>query len=163
MSLLHWLAYLSLSLPLYISGNRDALSLLLACLGGALINNILKIYFHRVRPEWEHWVIAHGFSFPSGHSIISTAFYGMLGYLIWVHLKEQGKPANYVFIITSVIIVCIGLSRIYLGVHYATDVLGGFTVGGIWLLSTRLWPCNGCASANKNRNNSLVCSFFNMK
>lgn len=114
----------------------DAMSLLTASLGGALVNEGLKLCFRRARPDWEHWVVEHGYSFPSGHSMVSTAFFGMVGYLIWMHLKEQGKPAGYVLVLTALLIICIGLSRIYLGVHYVTDVLGGFTAGAIWLLFT---------------------------
>lgn len=114
----------------------DAVSLLTASMGGALLNEGLKLCFRRARPDWEHWVVEHGYSFPSGHSMVSTAFFGMIGYLIWVHLKEQGRRAGYVLVLSAVLIICIGLSRIYLGVHYVTDVLGGFTAGAIWLLFT---------------------------
>ena len=66
-----------------------------------------------------------GYSFPSGHSIVSMAFYGFLIYLIYKNI--QNKYLKWILcIILSILIILIGISRIYLGVHYASDVIGGF-------------------------------------
>lgn len=113
----------------------DAISLAIALIGSSLFNEVMKHLIQRARPAWEHWVHASGYSFPSGHSMVSMSFYGMLGYIIWLHLKEQGKPAAYVLVLTLLLIICIGLSRIYLGVHFVTDVLAGYAAGAVWLLA----------------------------
>lgn len=100
----------------------------------ALVNFILKNIIQRTRPLEEFRLIKEsGFSFPSGHSITSMVFYGFLIYLVSEFVKN--KKVKYVLtILFSILIVLIGLSRVYLGVHYITDVLGGFTLGLIFLI-----------------------------
>jgi len=75
----------------------------------------------------------HGYSFPSGHSMISAAFYGFLIYLIYKKVKNK-KLKITLIIVLSILIVSIGISRIYLGVHYTSDVLAGFTVSVSYLI-----------------------------
>lgn len=70
----------------------DAFGLLVALGGSYTLNLLIKNLIQRTRPSWEHWVVESGYSFPSGHSMASIAFYGMLGYLIWLHRKERGGP-----------------------------------------------------------------------
>jgi len=101
--------------------------------GGWLLNTVLKHTFHRTRPDIQHLIEVGGYSFPSGHAMISTAFYGMLGYLLWLNLRERAKPAWPVVIITPCLIFFIGGSRVYLGVHFPSDVIAGFAAGGAWL------------------------------
>lgn len=101
--------------------------------GGWVLNTVLKDIFHRSRPDIRHLVEVGGYSFPSGHAMISAAFYGMLGYLLWLNLRERSKPSWYVVVITIALIFAIGISRIYLGVHFPSDVFAGFAAGGIWL------------------------------
>lgn len=101
--------------------------------GGWLLNTVLRAVFHRTRPEIQHLVEAGGYSFPSGHAMVSVAFYGMLGYLLWLNLRERSIPAWYVPVLTVCLIVSIGISRIYLGVHFPSDVIAGFAAGGAWL------------------------------
>ena len=92
-----------------------------------LLNQGLKLFFQRERPlEWMI-VSEKGFSFPSGHAMVSSAFYGVLIYLIWKTNIEK-KSKIILTIILSLLILFIGLSRIYLGVHYASDVIAGFTI-----------------------------------
>lgn len=110
--------------------------LLAASLSGELLLEvILKQIFLRPRPSITHWVVATGYSFPSGHSMRSAAFYGMLGYLLYIELKHRNKRAWYIPITTIVVIIAIGFSRIYLGVHYPTDVIGGYLIGGCWAVT----------------------------
>lgn len=110
--------------------------LLAVCLaGGWLLNTVLKEVFHRSRPDIQHLVEAGGYSFPSGHAMIATAFYGMLGYLIWSNLRQRSKPSWYVMLLTFCLVAAIGASRVYLGVHYPSDVIAGFAAGGVWLLA----------------------------
>lgn len=105
--------------------------MLAICLSGAwMLNEVLKSVFQRTRPEWMHLVAASGYSFPSGHAMISVAFYGFLGYILWQ--KRQGGPWVLAGLALATLI---GISRVYLGVHYPTDVLAGFLIGGAWLIS----------------------------
>lgn len=108
---------------------------LLMVLGGAeLLNLILKLSFHRARPEFG-FVHLDTYSFPSGHAMISTATYGAVAYLAWSSLR--GRPARVLLLAgAAVLVALIGFSRLYLGVHYLSDVLGGVTGGCFWLATS---------------------------
>lgn len=111
------------------------LQLLLATVvGAALLNVVLKNIFLRSRPDNPlAFIRATGFSFPSGHAMISIAFYGVLIFLIFPNLKSWvGKTLLIIGWIA--LFGLIGFSRLYLGVHYLTDVLGGWSAGLMWLL-----------------------------
>ena len=112
---------------------RDAVFLLLGLGGSGLLDAALKLHFKRVRPDvpWA-FVAEHSFSFPSGHSVGAVVLYGTLTYLLWSHLRTVWLRA--VVITTALLLVIgIGLSRVYLGVHYPTDIAAGYAVGLIWL------------------------------
>lgn len=98
----------------------------------ALSNIALKKVFDRARPTEEHLVVIESLSYPSGHAMSAMAFYGFLIYLLY-----QIKMNNIVRVLLSVVfallILFIGLSRIYLGVHFPSDVAGGFIAGLIWV------------------------------
>ena len=113
----------------------DALPAAVMLAGTWLLNNLLKTIFQRTRPDTLHLVAVGGFSFPSGHAMIATAFYGMLGYIMWSHLLHGSKPAWYVLLLTFCLVIAIGVSRVYLGVHYPSDVVAGFAAGGVCLLA----------------------------
>jgi len=100
-------------------------------LASSIINEVFKIIFHRERPDILRMVDITGFSFPSGHSMIGFCFYGYIAYFLWSNWRSVWRYAA-VFIL-SALILSIGISRIYLGVHYASDVLGGFSAGLAWL------------------------------
>lgn len=100
-------------------------------LAAAGMNLLFKVFFHRARPEILVLVHATGYSFPSGHSMVSVAFYGYLIYLSVILLQKPWKQLSSLLL--SMLIFFIGLSRIYLGVHYASDVVGGFLAGLAWL------------------------------
>lgn len=102
-------------------------------IGVRQLNSLLKSIFERPRPELEHLVHVSSESFPSGHSMNSIAFFGFLAYLLHLKLKGTGRPFRWVWISAVVLIGLIGLSRVYLGVHYPLDVIGGFLAGGAWL------------------------------
>ena len=89
------------------------------------INQLLKRIIERPRPEGFRIVEELGYSFPSGHSMVSMAFYGFFIYLIYN--KVQNRYIKWISIsLLTLLIILIGISRIYLGVHYASDVLAGF-------------------------------------
>ena len=95
-----------------------------------LLNQLLKCVFRRLRPI--NGIISEsGYSFPSGHSMVSMAFYGFLIYLLY---KSNFKYKNIFIGLLIVLILLIGISRIYLGVHYPTDVFGGFLLSISYLL-----------------------------
>lgn len=97
-----------------------------------ILNRILKFIIARPRPEVLRIVQENGYSFPSGHSMVATGFYGFLIYLVYKNIKN--KKIKYPLIaILSILILLIGISRIYLGAHYATDVIGGWIIGIIYL------------------------------
>lgn len=98
-----------------------------------ILNNLIKIIFMRVRPDINPLVIETSYSFPSGHSMISMAFYGYLIYIIYTH-KNNIKFKWILVTILSILIFLIGISRIYLGVHYTSDVIGGFSFSIAYLI-----------------------------
>lgn len=96
------------------------------------INQLLKRIVQRPRPEGFRIVEEIGYSFPSGHSMVSMAFYGLFIYFIYNNVKN--KYLKWMFIlILSTLIILIGISRIYLGVHYASDVIAGFCLSICYL------------------------------
>lgn len=99
---------------------------------GALFNQILKYLFVRERPDLLQLVKVSGYSFPSGHSMNSMIFYGFFIYFILRNMKHRGKYA--IAGALGLLVLFIGISRIYLGVHYASDVLAGFLTGLGWLI-----------------------------
>jgi undecaprenyl-diphosphatase len=104
-----------------------------ALLGGGLLDGMLKEIFQRPRPTWDAPIlVARGFSFPSGHAMGSLVAYGMLAYVVWLQL---GRPRARVALAGCILllVLLIGLSRMYLGVHYFSDVIAGYAAGTVWL------------------------------
>ena len=92
----------------------------------------LKLMFMRQRPVDPLLYEADGYSFPSGHAVMSVAFYGVLIYICSITI--QSKAMRWiVYVMLSLLILCIGFSRIYLRVHYASDVIAGLIIGLVWL------------------------------
>lgn len=91
-----------------------------------LINLIIKMVVHRDRPLDIGLIIETSYSFPSGHAMVSMAFYGFLIYLIYNKVKNHRKKFFYCTFL-GLLILFIGFSRIYLGVHYTSDVLAGYS------------------------------------
>ena len=98
-----------------------------------ILNQMLKIILKRPRPTEFIIINEKGYSFPSGHSMISMAFYGLLIYLIYKKIKNKYLKATLI-IILLLLILAIGISRIYLGVHYVSDVIGGFLISISYLI-----------------------------
>ncbi|WP_085831282.1 phosphatase PAP2 family protein [Collinsella vaginalis] len=98
----------------------------------SLLNVGLKALVQRPRPVGFRLIEETGFSFPSGHSMMAMAFFGLIVWLIW-HYERDRRQRLLLSGAFAVVIVMIGVSRIYLGVHYASDVIGGFAAALIWL------------------------------
>ena len=98
-----------------------------------ILNALLKAIVQRPRPEGFRLVAESGYSFPSGHSMVAMAFFGLLIWMIWRYHKRDAMRVVWCALF-GLVIVMVGVSRIYLGVHYASDVLAGFCVSIIWLV-----------------------------
>ena len=98
-----------------------------------LANQSIKLIIKRERPTGFRLIEMTGYSFPSGHAMVSMAFYGLLIY-IYKHLITNKIVRNTLIIINIIIIILIGISRVYLGVHYLSDVITGYSISIIYLL-----------------------------
>ena len=98
-----------------------------------VLNIVLKLIFMRDRPYDLMIINESGYSFPSGHAMAALGFYGFIIYLIW-HFNLSKKAKIIFTILIAILILLIGVSRIYLGVHYASDVLAGYMVSTIYLI-----------------------------
>jgi undecaprenyl-diphosphatase len=124
---------------LAISSKWGALAFLLAAtLGGLILSTLLKDSFHRPRPDVVPWMSqALTSSFPSGHSLNSAVVYLTLGSLL-ARLVAQRRLKLYFLGVALLLTFLVGISRVYMGVHYPTDVLAGWSVGVVWALSCSL-------------------------
>lgn len=109
---------------------RQLVVLAVTCGGGALLNVALKQAFHRTRPSFASEFAMTSWSFPSGHAMDSLIGYGLFAYLLSVRFPRARK---LILVAAAVLVVLIGYARIYLGVHYLSDVVAGYAAGLIWL------------------------------
>lgn len=106
---------------------------LIALAGGQVLNWLLKDLFARPRPVFQNPLVTEvNYSFPSGHAMMSLITYGLLAYFAVLGLRNRGSRA-LVIASAAFLVLMIGLSRIYLGVHYFSDVVGGYAAAGVWL------------------------------
>src|SRR5919107_1873729 len=106
---------------------------LAAVFGSAALNQLLKALFGRPRPYFEHPLVSEtSYSFPSGHAMESLVLYGMLAYFAVLTLKTW-RSRTAIVLGTALLVLLIGFSRMYLGVHYFSDVVAGYAAGGVWL------------------------------
>jgi membrane-associated phospholipid phosphatase len=111
----------------------DAVFVALAFVGAQVLSNGMKLGFRRDRPFFSDPLATEStFSFPSGHALVSLAVYGALALLLARRLSTNRSRA-LLFAATAVLVAAIGFSRLYLGVHFLSDVLAGFTAGVAWL------------------------------
>jgi undecaprenyl-diphosphatase len=108
-----------------------------AIIGSAVLNQILKQVFHRVRPNFHRLIDIAGFSFPSGHAMNAFTVYVIISFLLWRHINSKWGRSLLIFF-STVMILAIGISRIYLGVHYPSDIIGGYLASGFWL-TVAIW------------------------
>ena len=128
-----FLITLTIVLLVLIKNKKIGISIFSNLVIVTILNQLLKAILQRPRPTEYRIVEETGYSFPSGHSMVSMAFYGYLIYLIYKYVKN--KYIKWISIVLLSILVCsIGISRIYLGVHYTSDVLGGFLISMSYLV-----------------------------
>lgn len=109
-----------------------------ALLGVGLSTHFGKTYFSRARPADVAYYSVDHFSFPSGHATTAMALYGLIAYFLFRHYHRHPKRLMIIWI-AAVVIGSIGFSRIYLGVHFLSDVLAGYLLGVLWLLAGISW------------------------
>ena len=128
-----FLIILTIVLFILIKNKKIGVSIFLNLVLITILNQLLKRILQRPRPTEYRIIEETGYSFPSGHSMVSMAFYGYLIYLIYKYVKN--KYVKWISIVLLSILICsIGVSRIYLGVHYTSDVLGGFFISISYLI-----------------------------
>ncbi len=108
----------------------------------------LKLFFAKPRPQlWHQLIVETSSSFPSGHALGSMVVYGFLAYLL---ATEFPRSARLIYTVMTGLILLIGLSRLYLGVHWLTDVIAGYLVGFLWVITCiSILKCN-LSSHNEN-------------
>ncbi|QHT63039.1 phosphatase PAP2 family protein [Paenibacillus lycopersici] len=131
---------------LVLKHRKELVLLLGGMLGSTLLNNALKPIYRRDRPDIHRIVEEHGYGYPSGHSMAAFSFYFLVAYLLWRHLPNRGWRAALIAF-SAAMTASIGVSRIYLGVHYPTDVLAGYWLSACWIMLCirlfRLWVRTG--------------------
>ena len=132
------LLVLLLAVAAFAPGRRPGWCCAVNLLLVVVLNQVLKFVIQRPRPDGFRLASASGFSFPSGHSMVAMAFFGLLAWFVWRYEKDRRQRA-FLLVAFAFVIVMIGVSRVYLGVHYASDVIGGFCLSIVWLaLYTRI-------------------------
>lgn len=125
------------AVALYLWHRGDILLLwnwLGANVGGKAIEYVLKSTVHRSRPQYAAaYLYGHSYSFPSGHTMGSTVCYLLLAHFIASRPTATSRTRSIAFSVAAAVVIAVGFSRLYLGVHYPSDVLGGFTAGVAWL------------------------------
>lgn len=115
---------------------------------------LLKGLFDRARPSVPLLFEAKGLSFPSGHALMSVTFYGLLIYMTFKSVKNPALKWTLISLLILLIII-IGSSRVYLRVHYATDVIAGYCIGFLWLVFT-VWLLNKIEKHSKQKFDKVV-------
>ena len=124
---------MTLIILIIILKKDDGYLLLINVISTIGMNQLLKYIIRRPRPDHLRLIVEKGFSYPSGHSMISIGLYGFIIYIINKKIKDKYLKIPLI-IIFSLLIIGIGLSRIYLGVHYPSDVLGGYILSFIIMI-----------------------------
>lgn len=109
-----------------------------AIMGSAILNELLKQFFKRTRPELHRLIEVGGYSFPSGHAMNAFTVYGIVSFLLWRHISSRWGRVLLIFVSMGMIL-SIGISRIYLGVHYPSDIIGGYFASGFWITTAILF------------------------
>ncbi len=131
------MSVLTLAATVYLYARRrqpEALLVLLTVPSAALMGELFKLVVHRARPALElaRIAIPDSYSFPSGHAVAATAFFGVVGFVVLIGERRLRRSAVIVALCT-LMAVLVGVSRVYLGVHFMGDVVGGWLFGAAWV------------------------------
>lgn len=119
---------------LVLRDRLGALQLLAASAGAGILTVVTKDTIERTRPEEvQQLIVVSGFSYPSGHSLSTSALYLTIAIIGSRYIRHSGAKAA-IFLAVSAVVIMVGASRVYLGVHYATDVVSGISLGAAWAL-----------------------------
>ena len=119
---------------LVLRDRLGALQLLAASAGAGILTLLTKDLIERIRPaEAQQLIVVSGFSYPSGHSVSTSALYLTIAIIAGRYIRNSGARAA-IFVAASAVPIMVGASRVYLGVHYATDVMSGISLGAAWAL-----------------------------
>lgn len=125
---------------IFIKNHEYTLKIPLVALSSVALMFLLKRIFYRMRPENPLLKKVRGLSYPSGHALMSMSFYGLLIHITWHNIPDPVLKWVLIFLLILLIQI-IGFSRVYLRVHYASDVLAGYALGLLWLLlCIYAWP-----------------------
>jgi undecaprenyl-diphosphatase len=124
----------TLMVLLVLRDRLGALQLLGASVGAGILTLVTKNIIERIRPEEaQRLIVVSGFSYPSGHSVSTSALYLTIAIIAGRYVQHTGARAA-IFLAVSAVLIMVGTSRVYLGVHYATDVVSGISLGAAWAL-----------------------------
>ena len=119
---------------LVLRDRLGALQLLAASAGAGILTVVTKDIIERTRPEEaQQLIVVSGFSYPSGHTLSTSALYLTIAIIASRYIEHSGARAA-IFLAVSAVVILVGASRVYLGVHYATDVVSGISLGAAWAL-----------------------------
>jgi undecaprenyl-diphosphatase len=119
---------------LMLRDRLGALQMLAASIGAGILTLVTKNVIERIRPEEvQQLIVVSGFSYPSGHSVSTSALYLTIAIIAGRHVQESRARAA-MFLAVSAVVIMVGASRVYLGVHYPTDVVSGIALGAAWAL-----------------------------
>ena len=119
---------ISILLLFIIKDKRIPISIAINLVAVFLTSQVFKLIFRRARPDGLSLVSASGYSYPSGHTMVSTAYFTFIVYLLCKRIKNK-LVKTLLIVFSTIMILLIGFSRVYLGVHYFSDVIGGFLLG----------------------------------
>lgn len=132
------ISLLALFLLYRLGNNKLEMAIVFLVVGASgAFNYLIKNMVQRIRPDQNPLIIEHGFSFPSGHSMSAFALYGVLAFMVWLKVENKWVRAALISACAGLVLL-IGTSRIYLGVHYPSDGIGGF-LGGASLIGLAVW------------------------
>ena len=126
------IATISLALLLWRRYYQESKIFAIDCIGGVILSYGLKLVFSKTRPDlWRSPITEISYSYPSGHALGSTVLYGFLAYILATRYPKFSLP---IYALAGLLIFAIGLSRLYLGVHWPTDIIGGYCIGFLWVM-----------------------------
>ncbi len=126
------LGVITLGILLLKKYHTQAILFVVALAGTGILNQTLKFIFKRDRPDLNRLIDIGGYSFPSGHTMIAFSLYTIIAYIIWRNLKNTWSRVG-IMLLAVFMIVMIAVSRIYLGVHFPSDIVGGFLASSVFL------------------------------